>query len=94
MEEDDNYIEDDYVNEDNYIEEDWVHYVAEWYMDNYCPSCNEDESDVDEDDLNEDKFNENEFNEDEFNEDGSDVAFSTSYGEDSDCSSGYDESSS
>ena len=86
MEEDDNYIEDDYVNEDNYIEEDWVHYVAEWYMDNYGPSCNEDESDVDEDGSDEDEFNDDEFK--------SDVAFSTSYGEDSDCSSGYDESSS
>ena len=70
--------------EDNYIEDDWVHYVAEWYMDNYGPSNKEDESDVDE----------AEFDEDEFNEDESDVAFSTSYGEDSDCSSGYDESSS
>ena len=86
MEEDDNYIEDDYVNEDNYIEEDWVHYVAEWYMDNYGPSCNEDESDVDEDGSDEDEFNDDEFK--------SDVAFSTSYGEDSDSSSGYDESSS
>ena len=79
MEEDDNYIEDDYVNEDNYIEDDYVHHVAEWYVDNFGPSYNEDESDVDED---------------EFNEDESDVAFSTSYGEDSDCSSGYDESNS
>ena len=75
--------------EDNYIEDDWVHYVAEWYMDNYGPSNNEDESDVDEA-----EFDEDESNEDEFNEDESDVAFSTSYGEDSDCSSGYDESSS
>jgi len=52
-----------------------------------------------EDEFNEDKFNDDEFyedesNEDEFNEDESDAAFSTSYGEDSDCSSGYDESSS
>ena len=89
MEEDDNYIEDDYVNEDNYIEDDYVHHVAEWYVDNFGPSYNEDESDVDED-----EFDEDDFNEDDFNEDESDVAFSTSYGEDSDCSSGYDESSS
>ena len=82
-EEEDNYIED------NYIEDDWVHYVAEWYMDNFGHSYNEDGSDVDEA-----EFDEAEFDEDEFNEDESDVAFSTSYGEDSDCSSGYDESSS
>ena len=87
VEEDDNYIEDDYVNEDNYIEDDYVHHVAEWYVDNFGPSYNEDESD-------EDEFDEDDFNEDDFNEDESDVAFSTSYGEDSDCSSGYDESSS
>ena len=93
MEEDDNYIEDDYVNEDNYIEEDWVHYVAEWYMDNYGPSCNEDESDVDEaefeSDVAKDQF-ESDVAENEFE---SAVNFSTSYDEDSDCSSGYDESS-
>ena len=73
--------------EDNYIEDDYVHHVAEWYVDNFGPSYNEDESD-------EDEFDEDDFNEDDFNEDESDVAFSTSYGEDSDCSSGYDESSS
>jgi len=93
VEEDDNYIEDDYVNEDNYIEDDYVSYVAEWYMDNYGHSYNEDESDVDEAELDNDEFYEDEFNLDEFNEDESDVAYSTSYGEDSDCSSGYDESS-
>ena len=54
-----------------------------------------------EDGSDEDEFNEDERDEDEFNEDMSDVAFSqsysafsTSYGEDSDWSSGYDESSS
>ena len=79
----DNFVEE----EDNYIEDDYVHHVAEWYVDNFGPSYNEDESD-------EDEFDEDDFNEDDFNEDESDVAFSTSYGEDSDCSSGYDESSS
>ena len=82
VEEEDNYIEDDYVNEEDL-------YVAEWYIANFGDSYNEDERD--DDGTYEDKFN----------EDISDVAFSqsysafsTSYGEDSDCSSGYDEYSS
>ena len=87
MEEEDNYFEDDYV----------ADYIA-----NFGDSYNEDESDeCDEDGSDEDEFNEDERDEDEFNEDMSDVAFSqsysafsTSYGEDSDWSSGYDESSS
>ena len=84
--------------EDNYFEDD---YVAD-YIANFGDSYNEDESDeCDEDGSDEDEFNEDERDEDEFNEDMSDVAFSqsysafsTSYGEDSDWSSGYDESSS
>ena len=82
MEEEDNYFEDDYV----------ADYIA-----NFGDSYNEDESD----ECDEDGSDEDERDEDEFNEDMSDVAFSqsysafsTSYGEDSDWSSGYDESSS
>ena len=89
VEEEDNYIEDDYVNEEDF-------YVAEWYIANFGDSYNEDESD----ECDEDGSDEDERDEDEFNEDMSDVAFSqsysafsTSYGEDSDWSSGYDESS-
>ena len=79
--------------EDNYFEDD---YVAD-YIANFGDSYNEDESD----ECDEDGSDEDERDEDEFNEDMSDVAFSqsysafsTSYGEDSDRSSGYDESSS
>ena len=79
--------------EDNYFEDD---YVAD-YIANFGDSYNEDESD----ECDEDGSDEDERDEDEFNEDMSDVAFSqsysafsTSYGEDSNWSSGYDESSS
>ena len=97
MEEEDNYFEDDYV-------ADYIANFGDSYNEDESDECDEDGSDEDEfneDEFNEDEFNEDERDEDEFNEDMSDVAFSqsysafsTSYGEDSDWSSGYDESSS
>ena len=79
VEEDAEYMEDDYIGAGDYYEEDDYYEEHDYYeMHNY----------YEEDDYSNTKDSEYS------GEDESDVAFSTSYGEDSECSSGYDDSSS
>ena len=82
-EEEDDYFEDDYI-EDEYVNENDL-YVAN-YVENFFDSEERDEDEF-ESDVAKDEFKS------DVAEDESDVNFSTSYDEDSDCSSGYDESS-